>query len=195
MTNMLLQTLQSLKEHRRKYAVVFLVGVIAFSWAVHKVETAARQAVLTGESLLHLSPRNVRNVPLLGLSGDKKAPYIPPESKVTLVTKQPNSLLSSNRTETLSFKEWGFTHEIGLEVNPFPVGFGLDFKWFYINRLGTGIGVNYFLQANSRYVTPTLNLSYHLDKIPFLTSTELVLGYSPLGPMPAYIALRLTIGK
>lgn len=197
------QMLQNLKEHWRKYVIFSIFIYFILNWSIHKLQDAANRATLTAESFLHLTPRNVPRLPSSKIgkvpndlsSLQKTLPYIPPESKVTEISSQPNSLLSPSRTKTIKFDEWGFTHEIGLELEPFPIGVGLDFKWFYISRLGTNLGLN-LVQANSRnYVTPSLSLSYHLDRIPFLTSSEILLGYSPLGPLPAYLALRLTFGR
>lgn len=197
---MLNQTLQNLKQEVHKYAIIAMVVTIAIGSCHYRVSREVRRNVLIGESFLHLSPRNVSNAPTM-LGGTTLVPgqtYIPPESKVVLVSKQPNSIFSPNRTETISFKQWGFTHELGLEIEPFPVGVGLDFKWLYLSRLGSNIGFNLVRSPsgnNVTYTTPSLSLSYHLDRVPFLSSTEILLGYSPLGPLPAYLALRLTIGR
>lgn len=202
MTAMLTQTIQSLKEHWRKYAFLVLVFLAILVYAYRVVSRAAHFAELYGESILRLSPGNVHlpqsgfettttekilhSSPLEGVLGRRS--YNPPESKIIITSKDPTKTL--DQVVNVSYKTWGFTLEPGIQASIVPLGFGLDCKLIYINRWSGIVGMEYMKLANIHAITPTLTLSYHLGTN-YFKNTELILGYSPLGPLPAYLGVRI----
>lgn len=204
------EILQNLKEHWRKYVFLsfFIIFVLRFTFIT--ISNTVHRAILISESILHLSPRAVtNNNPILipggaellrekaipkGLDvGPNKNPkYVPPEGNITITPKDPTKTL--DELVNIKYKEWGLTHGLGLEGSIAPLGIGLDIKLVYFYRLGGNIGINYFRSFDNRdFITPTIGLSYHLDRVPLLIHSEILLGYSPLGLLPAYLALRLSL--
>lgn len=82
--------------------------------------------------------------------------YIPVEGKVEIINNK------------IKIKSFGLTSRLGLQLSTFPVLWGVDMKVVYWNRLGLNLG---YLDKGL-----TVTMSYKLDKVPFITNTELFVG-------------------
>jgi hypothetical protein len=119
-----------------------------------------------------------------------KIVYVPPEGKVIITPKNPTKKLDD--LVTIRYDRYGFTFEPGMQFTILPLGGGLDVKLAFINRLGLGVGVNYFSRGNGDYyISPTANVTYRLDFIRFVKNTEALFGLSVYPTNRGYIGIRM----
>lgn len=197
---MLTQILQSLKDHWRKYAFLVLVLLAVLSYAYRAVSRAVHFAELYGESILRLSPGNVSTINHTSGNTVPNKPtnqstnsiqtYVPPEGQVIITPKDPTKTL--DQVINTNYKTWGFCKEFGLALDVAPLGIGLDMKFFFIKRFGAVIGIDHS-EFPMRSTTPTLGVSYRLDRISFLHNTELVVKYAPLSAFPLWGGVRINL--
>jgi hypothetical protein len=119
-----------------------------------------------------------------------KEVYVPPEGHVEIIPKDPEKDISD--LIEVKRKWWGLTFKLGGFAGPVlnpnaqrKLGFAVDSKLLYVNRFGLELGVGRFQRW-----TPTLGLSYRLDRFKFIDNLELVGAYLPLDVVPATIGLR-----
>lgn len=117
--------------------------------------------------------------------------YVPPEGKVIITPKDPNKKLED--VVNITVKRVGFTLQPGMQLTMLPyVGGGLDVKLVFINRFGAGLGLNYFhVSDNNYYISPTVNVTYRLDRIPYVRNSEALLGLAVYPTNRLYLGIRM----
>lgn len=120
--------------------------------------------------------------------------YVPPEGKITITPKDPTKTID----EVINVKvDWyGRTFHPGLRMGLLPLSPGIDFKLYFIGRLGFELGVGttlvrQFDQSPSfDGLSPTVGMSYRLDRVSWLQNSEVAFVYQPLLRVPYSIGLR-----
>lgn len=193
----------SLKQDYHKYAAVLLAGLLALVLVYKNFSAKVRTQELVSESVLHLAAGNVHITPgangedkTLGRLGDKdkdsvpeRAPYIPPEATVIITPKDKTQKLTDIVNISIQDK-FGFSLEPGLDVALAPAGIGLDFKLLYAWKFGAEVGFDEYVYPVDAF-SPTLGLSYRLDRYSMLKNTELKLSYAPLLRIPLSFGIRV----
>lgn len=119
-----------------------------------------------------------------------KVIYVPPEGSVEIKPKDPGKKLED--VVEVKVKWYGLTFKPGFQTGFVTMGLGLDFKLAYVNRFGFNIGA--LLQPKGMVgVSPSLGLSYRLDRIKFIDNTEVMCAYTPLSPIPVNCGLRINL--
>lgn len=198
------EAVASLKAHWRKYGIIAIAALFALVGVFKRVSRMVHTQDLVSQSILRYAGWDVSKdrqsagarkkkggkTPRNGaVSGNVAQPYLPPEATIELTPVDPQKQLS----DVVNIKvrnTWGFTREPGLDLSAAPLGIGLDFKWFYAYKFGTEVGVEeYFYPVRS--FSPTLGLSYRLDRFAMLRNTELKLSYAPLSVLQASAGIRV----
>ena len=197
--------LASLKQHRYKYSAVGLAFVLALLYSYKAIRHAVHVQDLISKSVLHLAPRNVYRLPngdgehgavdLPSDGGDdsdtvsERQPYVPPEATVVITPKNPEQKLS-NIVNVTVIGNYGFTMEPGLDISLVTPGIGIDLKWFYFKKIGTEVGIERYFGPYNQF-SPTVGLSYRLDRFRLLKNTELKFNYAPLLLFPISAGIRV----
>ena len=188
---------KTLKEHPYKFGLLFVYCASILFGTLHYFDKLIRRNNLINESLLSWSHHlvAVRVLPKLTekLKGIAKAKldftYVPPEGKIVIKPKDPSKKLED--LVEVNYKWYGLSFRPGLQLAIIPMGLGLDAKLIFVNRFGLNAGGIFLIQ--SRTITPTLGLSYRLDKIKFIYNTEFQCSYIPIGLIPVACGVRVNL--
>ena len=120
-----------------------------------------------------------------------KTVYVPPEGYVKIKPKDPEKTLED--VVEVKIKWYGLTLKPGLQFGMLNIGYGLDFKLAYINRFGLNTGFLIIPNRQTHTITPSLGLSYRLDRLPLISNTEAQCAYTPLSLIPINCGLRISL--
>lgn len=198
----------SLRVDYRKYAVVFLATLIALIVVCKDFAHRVHTQELVSESILHLAAGNVypskkgfgsgTNAELRpgggqSIPSDIRQNYIPPEATVIVTPKDPTKNLS-DVVNVRIVDIWGIAVEPGLEGYIAPLGLGAGIKYFYYKKVGLTMGLDKFVSPVN-FFSPSLGVSYRLDRYRILSNTELQLSYLPIGKIPVAFGIRIDLGN
>lgn len=200
--SVLSRIVSSLRQDHPKYTAVLVVALVAVGWVYQDFHNKVHTEELVSKSLLGQSAWLVHRDAAKFSQGPKrtgpKSPnvlpqerqaYEPPESKIIITPKDPQKTLD----QVINVKiidTWGFTLEPGLDLEGIGPGVGLDFKFFYVGKVGAEVGFEkYFGYFDS--FSPTVGLSYRLDRYRMLANTEIKLDYAPVGKIPVSGGIRI----
>lgn len=183
----------------RNYALLIVaLGCIGY-WSYRRMSQAVRFQGLYADSMLRLAGRRLqpgyRINPVLAGDGAEDSgslpdipSFIPPESEITVTPREPGKRLAD--VVTISYSTWGFCHEPGINFSAYPVGVGLDFKFFYWQRWGLLVGVGYF-KVPKEILSPQVALSRRIGSKGWFENTEVAAGYLPIGDVPIWGGIRV----
>ena len=124
----------------------------------------------------------------------KKTIYVPPEGSIEIKPKDPTKTIDD--VIEVKVKWFGKTFHPGARIGLLPISPGIDAKVYFIGRLGVELGVGTMVVRNfdnSLFfdgISPTVGISYRLDKIKWLQNSETVIVYQPLLRVPTSLGLR-----
>lgn len=102
--------------------------------------------------------------------------HVPSEGGVVITPKDKTKKLED--VVDITVHKSGMTRRIGLQTAIAPFGFGVDYKVYFFGRLGLNVGGMHY---PSRFTfTPTVSVSYKLDRLKIFQNTEVMVGYQPL---------------
>lgn len=162
---------------------------------------------LINESILRLAPRNVSNKNTSrnyfgtkrrnnNKRTEKRVPYIPPESKVTIEPKDPSKKLKD--VVNIDYDIYGVMPSNagwGLKVGMVGGGnfyAGVDKKLLFANRWGVIGGFGYRTDFGARGISPDFGVSYRIDRGVF-HNTELCFEYVPLPKATGLFGVRINL--
>lgn len=136
-----------------------------------------------------LDSRTPRTIP--NRTSSRSTPYTPSEGTITLEPVDPN-VKDINDIIRIHRQVWGFTRELGIQTSFFQVSAGLDYKFFFVRRFGATVGI---LGSNqfSLFVSPTVAVTYKLDRLPAVHNLSLWVGFVPLSKYQYQAGLRLPL--